>query len=92
MTSGLYSKRFSKVFSRLLEENRVSCYKISLYSHLDEAYVNRLKSGEKSNPSPETIEKISLALVHCSKNVSLDDVEELFHSVGYSLRTRPSQL
>jgi len=92
MTSGLYPNRFSKVFSRLLAENDISCYKISEYTHLDQGYLSRLKTGEKSNPSPETIMKISLALVHASSNVRLHDVEELFNAVGRSLRTRESQL
>jgi len=81
----LYLTDFPKVFSRLLEKSGVSCYKISQYSHLYEAYLSRLKNGEKQNPSPETIIKISLALTHYSDKITAYDIQKLFRSVGRSL-------
>ena len=84
----LYASDFSKVFSTLLEENGISCYKISRYTHLDEAYLSRLKNGGKHDPSPETLIKISLALVHYSNQVQLYDIQRLFKSIGRSIITR----
>jgi hypothetical protein len=81
----LYTNSFSEVFSKLLGEAGVTCYQIHKFSHLDQAYLSRLKSGEKPNPSPETIMKISLGLVHSSNKVRLYDIEKLFISVGRSL-------
>ncbi len=86
MSTGLYSNNFSEVFSKILEEANITCYQLNNYTNLDQAYLSRLKSGEKSNPSPETIMKISLGLVHCSSKVKLSDIENLFKSVGRSLR------
>ncbi len=86
MSTGLYSNNFSEVFSKILEEANITCYQLHNYTNLDQAYLSRLKSGEKSNPSPETIMKISLGLVHCSSKVKLSDIENLFKSVGRSLR------
>lgn len=85
MRTGIYVDSFSKVFSKLLEKTRITCYQISQYSHLDQAYLSRLKSGEMSNPGIETLMKISLALVHFSDKVTFYDIESLFNSVGRSL-------
>jgi len=82
---GLYSNDFSEVFSKLLDEMGVTCYQLHEYTKLDQAYLSRLRSGEKSNPTPETIMKISLGLVHYSSKVKISDIEKLFKSVGRSL-------
>ncbi len=82
---GLYSTNFSEVFSTLLAKTGISCYQVSQYSHLDQAYLSRLKSGQKQNPGTETIIKISLALTHYSVKIELHDVQRLFKSVGRSL-------
>jgi transcriptional regulator with XRE-family HTH domain len=85
MRHGVYSNSFSEVFSQLIDKAGISCYKISLFAHLDQAYLSRLKNGERENPSPETIIKISLALTHYSDNIKLYDIQRLFKSVGRSL-------
>lgn len=82
---GIYSDEFSKVFSTLLEKTGVSCYQISQYSHLDQAYLSRLKNGEKKNPSAETVVRIGMALAHCSDKVSLYDIDDLLKATGRSL-------
>jgi hypothetical protein len=81
----LYANDFSKIFSKLLKKADASCYSISRYTNLDEGYLSRLRSGEKCNPSPETIVKIGLALAHLSKNIKLYDIEDLFNATGRSL-------
>jgi len=83
--TGLNSSEFSRAFSRLLQKAGTSCYQISQYSHLDQAYLSRLKRGERCSPSPETVLKICLAVVHCSEKVSLFDVDEFFNSAGIFL-------
>ncbi|MFB0557158.1 MAG: helix-turn-helix domain-containing protein [Dehalococcoidia bacterium] len=82
----LYTNDFSSIFSKLLEKTNISCYQISKYSHLDQAYLSRLRSGEKGNPSPETIVKISVALAHLSGKINLGDIEHLFNAVGRSIK------
>jgi transcriptional regulator with XRE-family HTH domain len=85
-TAGLYSGNFAQVFSELLEKTGVSCYQVSQYSHLNQAYLSRLKSGEKHNPSPEAVVRIALALAHLSPKFTVLDEEKLFKSVGRSLQ------
>jgi hypothetical protein len=82
---GIYDNNFAEVFSKLLAQSEVTCYQINQYTHLDQAYLSRLKSGEKQNPSPETVIKISVAIAHYGKHVQLHDIQNLFKSVGRSL-------
>ena len=85
-----HSSSFSQAFSRLLQKTGISCYQICQYSHLDQAYLSRLKRGERCSPSQETVLKICLALAHFSDKLNLSDVEELFNSAGLSLFERNS--
>ena len=85
MGQGLYIDKFSEVFSRLLSKRAISCYCISKFAGIDQAYLSRLRKGDKDHPSPEMVMRISLALVHCSDKVSLYDIEELFNSTGRTL-------
>ena len=86
--AGLLKNGFSEAFSDLLDKSGVTCYKIAQWSGLDQAYLSRLKSGEKKNPSFETIIKICLALAHCGKGITLYDIEELLNADGRSLRIK----
>jgi transcriptional regulator with XRE-family HTH domain len=89
--AGLYSKNFSRVFSNMLDKAGVSCYQIHKYTSLDEAYLSRLRNGEKSNPSVETILRIALAMAHYSPKFSVDNAEDLANSVGHTLMPKRSQ-
>ena len=82
----LYSNDFAKAFSNLLAKFGVTCYQIHKFTHLDQAYLSRLKSGEKASPSPETIVKIGLAICNFSDKIKLSDIEVLFNSTGRSLQ------
>ena len=84
----LYSKDFGKAFSNLIDKYGVTCYQISQYSHLDQGYLSRLRNGEKHDPSPETLVKISLSLAHFSSEVKLYDIEALFNAAGHSLQIK----
>ena len=85
---GLYYEGFNKVFSRLLEKTGVTGYKIGQYTGLDQGYISCLKNGNKNNPSPEVIVKISIALAHFSPDLKMADIEELFDSIGRSLHSK----
>ena len=86
MHKALYNKDFSIVFSQLLGKADISCYRISEFSYIDQGYLSCLRNGTKTNPGPETVMKISLALVRCSEKITLIDIERLFTSVGRSIR------
>jgi hypothetical protein len=86
----LYGSDFANTFSELVAKSGASCYQIAEYSHLDQAYLSRLKNGQKTNPSPETVVRICIALAHCSKKLRITDFEKLFNSVGRSLFPKQS--
>ena len=81
----IYKNNFSEAFCKLLDKSKVTCYQLHQYTHLDQAYLSRLKNGVKTNPSPETIMKISLGICHFATNIKLSEIEDLFNSVGWSL-------
>jgi hypothetical protein len=82
MRQGLYRDQFPEVFSRLLEKGGISCYGVSKFSGIDQAYLGRLRKG------PEVVMRISLALVHWSDKLSLYNIEELFNSTGRTLNIK----
>ena len=86
MREALYNKDFSIVFGQLLGKANISCYRIGQFSHIDQGYLSCLRNGTKTNPGPETVMKISLALAHCSEKITISDIERLFNSVGRSVR------
>jgi len=57
MATGIYNNDFPSAFSKLLEKTGVSCYRIHSFTDIDQAYLSRLRSGEKDNPSPEIMVK-----------------------------------
>jgi DNA-binding Xre family transcriptional regulator len=85
MIDNLYIKGFSEIFSRLLSRSNVSCYQISHYTGIDQAYLSRLRNGEKYTPSTEVILKICIALAHFGTEVKLSDIEEPLNSVGRTI-------
>ena len=80
----LLSGEFNVVLDKLMSKAHVSGYKISNYCHVDEGYVNRLRRGEKHNPSVKVVIKISFALLHYGEKIAISDIAELFEAAGYS--------
>jgi hypothetical protein len=83
---GLYQNNFTEAFLKLIAKSGVNPYQIHQFTHLDHAYLSRLKSGEKNNPSPEAIVKIGLAFCHYNNKIKLSDLEILFKSTGRTLK------
>ncbi len=80
---------FSRTLKRLRSKAETTRYKLAQYSGLNEAYVLRLESGERQNPSRDTVMKLGLALVAHSLTISISDVNELLLAGGYApLRSR----
>ena len=75
---------FSGTLRRLRSKSGKTRYKLAQYSGLDEAYVLRLESGERQNPSRDTVMKLGLALVADSDTVSIHDVNELLLAGGFA--------
>ena len=80
--SSYATTEFSRALKRLRSKSGKTKYKLAQYSGLDEAYVLRLESGERQNPSRDTVMKLGLALVADSDTVSIHDVNELLLADG----------
>ena len=80
---------FAMTLKRLRKKAGKSRYRLAQYSGLDQAYVLRLESGERSNPSREVVWMLALALVEDTDATSIDEIDELLLSAGYApLRRR----
>lgn len=75
---------FSLLLRKLRERSKKSRYKLAQFTGANEAYLHRLESGERQNPSREMVMKLALALVADSSSVTLEDVNELLLSAGYA--------
>ena len=75
---------FAVLLRLLRERSGKSRYRLAQFCGLDEAYLSRLESGERRNPSRDTVMKIGLALVEGSTQVSIHDVKELLLSARHA--------
>ena len=80
---------FAETLKQLRRKADKSRYKLAQWSGLSEAYLLRLETGERANPSRDVVLMLTLALVVDCDKVDLFDLEELLWSAGYApLRRR----
>ena len=91
MAMGVFSSNFTKVFYELVKKSGASVHKISKYAYVDEPYIYHLLKGDKKNPSPEIVIRISFALARLSSDITIDDLEELLKSLQHTLFPRKSK-
>ena len=75
---------FSVLLKRTRESAGKSRYSLAQFSGVDQAYILRLESGERQNPSRDVVVKLALALVFDSRSVTLDDVNSLLLAATYA--------
>ena len=84
---------FSATLKSLRFKSGKSRYRLAQYTGLSEAYLSRLESGERQNPTRDVVMKLGLALVADTSSVTMEDVNELLLSAGYApLRGRGESL
>lgn len=80
---------FGETLKKLRRKAGKSRYRLAQYSGLNEAYILRLETGERSNPSRDVVLMLGLALVESSETVVIWDIDALLLSAGYApLRRR----
>jgi len=80
---------FAETLKQLRKKAGKSRYKLAQWSGLSEAYLLRLETGERANPSRDVVLMLALALTANSDKLDLFDLEELLWSAGYApLRRR----
>ena len=92
-SDGNRNTEFCGTLRRLRLQSGKSRYRVAQYSGLDQAYLLRLESGQRQNPSRDTVMKLCLALVTDSSMISIHDVNELMLAAGFApLRGRGGAL
>lgn len=80
---------FAETLKELRKKAGKSRYRLAQWSGLSEAYLLRLETGERANPSRDVVLMIAFALVAEADKIDLFDIEEFLWSAGYaSLRRR----
>lgn len=80
---------FAESLKELRKKSGKSRYRLAQWSGLSEAYLLRLETGERANPSRDVVLMLAFALVTESNKIDLFDIEEFLWSAGYaSLRRR----
>ena len=75
---------FSVLLRKIREGAGKSRYSLAQFSGVDEAYLLRLESGERQNPSRDVVVKLGLALVADSQSVTLHDVNGLLLAANHA--------
>ena len=80
---------FAETLKRLRLRAGKSRYRLAQYSGIDQAYILRLESRERSNPSRDVVLMLALALVENTERIGVYDIDELLLAAGYApLRRR----
>ena len=80
---------FAETLKKLRTRASKSRYRLAQYSGVNQAYILRLESGARGNPSRDVVLMLGLALVESSDSVYIWDIDELLMSAEYApLRKR----
>ena len=80
---------FGETLLKLRLQAGKSRYRLAQYSGLDQTYLQRLETGDRSNPSRDVVLMIAFALVANSEVLGVHHVDELLLAGGYApLRRR----
>ncbi len=70
--------RFTELLGHWVKLRRLSRRRLADRSDLDSAYIHRLITGERRNPSPPTVLKLALGL-----GLTAVDTDTLLNAAGY---------
>ncbi len=80
---------FAETLKKLRTRAGKSRYRVAQYSGVNEAYILRLETGARANPSRDIVLMLVLALVEGSNSIEIWEVDELLMSAEYApLRRR----
>ena len=71
--------------------NRQDTTPVPAYSGLSEAYILRLETGQRRNPSRDVVIMLALSLVRASDVFEVWDIDELLTSASYAPLRRRGQ-
>ena len=82
---------FGKKLCSLRRKCGRSRYNLARFSGLSEAYILRLETGERRNPSRDVVIMLALSLVRASDVFEVWDIDELLTSASYAPLRRRGQ-
>ena len=82
---------FGKKLVTLRRKSGRSRYNLARFSGLSEAYIMRLETGQRRNPSRDVVIMSALSLVQSSDVFELWDIDELLTSASYAPLRRRGQ-
>ena len=80
----LSNMNFGETLKNLRLKSDLSRYRLAQFSGITEAYILRLESGERSNPSRDVVLKLGLSLIKGSEALEIWDIDVLLLSAGYA--------
>lgn len=83
MAINLFGEDLKRVLKRLLEACGLTAHRLAELSEVDRAYLHRLLSGEKKNPSIKTVLELFLGLSRSQKPPTLAELDELLKAGGH---------
>ena len=83
---------FAETLKKLRAEAGKSRYRLAQFSGINEAYILRLESGQRANPSRDVVIMLGLALVQNSESMDIWDIDEMLLSAGYAPLRRRGQI
>jgi transcriptional regulator with XRE-family HTH domain len=75
---------FAKALHRLRTRARLTRYRLALEAQADLGHLGRLERGERRHPSRDLVLRISQALLDCSGDITLEDVDWLLKAAGHA--------
>ena len=75
---------FGETLKNLRLKAGKSRYRLAQYGGIDQAYIQRLETGEKNNPGRDVVLMLAFAPVENSDSVTVYDVDELLLAAGYA--------
>ena len=75
---------FAETLKKLRTRAGKSRYRVAQYSGVNEAYILRLETGARANPSRDIVLMLGFGLVEGSASIEIWDVDELLISAEYA--------
>ena len=74
---------FAKALEKACKKAKITLYGLARDAEVDSGYVYRLERGEQVHPSRDVVLRLGQALLDCSGDISLADVDQLLKTAGY---------
>ena len=75
---------FATKLGGLIRKAGVTRYRLTEKTDLDGAYVHRLASGERDNPSRDIVISLGMGLMALSEDITIHDVNDLLLSAEHA--------